>query len=108
MSNMKTYTFDEVKDQLLGPIGSAARDDYESSVAQARYAFLMGAAVKNARQQQHLTQEELGNKIGVKRSQISKIEKGKNLTFATVSRVFRALNVPASLTLQGIGTVALW
>ena len=29
MENMKTYTFDEVKDELLGKVGTSERDEHE-------------------------------------------------------------------------------
>ena len=36
-----------------------------------------------------MTQEELAQKIGVQRSQVSKIESGRNLTLSTIARVFK-------------------
>ena len=39
--------------------------------------FLIGGAIRQAR---HLTQEQLGELVGVKKAQISKIENGCNVT----------------------------
>ena len=46
-------------------------------------------------------------KIGVQRSQVSKIESGRNLTLATVARVFKAMGMEASLNIAGIGSIIL-
>ncbi len=69
----------------------------------------MGEAIKKARLEQNLTQDELGQKIGVKKSQISKIEKGVGVKISTIGRVFRALGVQTgTLDLGVAGRVALW
>ncbi len=104
---MKTYTFDEAKDMHIGKIGTPERDAYEREVAEARRTFLIGEAIRETRLKKNLTQDELGKMIGVKRSQVSKIEKGRNLTFSTVARVFRAMNVEVSFDVAGLGKVAL-
>lgn len=46
--------------------------------------------------------------IGVQRAQISKIESGKNLTLATMARVFKAMGIDAKLDMGALGRVALW
>jgi transcriptional regulator with XRE-family HTH domain len=68
----------------------------------------IGEAIKQARQSKNLTQEELGNLIGVQRAQISRIENGKNLTFSTIARVFKAMGISAKLEIGNMGKVALW
>ncbi len=40
-----------------------------------------------------MTQEQLGELMGVKRAQISKIESGKSVTFSTIIRAFKAMGV---------------
>lgn len=47
-----------------------------------------------------MTQTEVGNRIGVGRATISKIEKGKGLTFDTINRMSNALdaNITVELT----------
>ena len=73
-------------------------------------AYFVGEAIKKARLKQNLTQEELGERIGVKRSQICKLENGKcSMTLSTMSRVFQALGIAtATLDLGIAGKVALW
>jgi len=67
---MKTYTLDEVTDKLIGEIGTPDRDKFEYELQLG----LIGQAIKQTRQERNLTQEELGELIGVQKSQISRIE----------------------------------
>ncbi len=46
-----------------------------------------------------LTQQEVGERIGVGRSTVSKIESGKGLNFDTISRVANALDADLSVSL---------
>ena len=46
-------------------------------------------------------------RMGVQRAHVSKIESGRNLTFSTVERAFKALGIPAELSVGGM-KVALW
>jgi DNA-binding XRE family transcriptional regulator len=100
---MKFYNHEEVLDKVLGPKGNIERDEHEANIQ----SFLMGEALKQARLSKNLTQEELGKMIGVKRAQISRIEKGYNLTLGTISKVLKAICITASLHLNGIGRVIL-
>lgn len=104
MEEMKFYTEDEILDRHIGRKGSAGRDKFEENL----HSFLIGKAIKQARESKNLTQEELGKLIGVQRAQISRIENGKNLTFSTVARVFRAMGISAGLEIGNLGKVALW
>lgn len=104
MEKKEFYTEEEARDLLFGEIGTPERDQYEAELK----SFLIGEAIRKARESQHLTQSQLGEMIGVKRAQISKIESGKNITFATVARVFRAMGINAKLDMGELGRVALW
>jgi len=106
---MKLYTFDELLDKHLGKVGTPRRDEHERKVKEAANAYRIGEAIKVARLKQDLTQEQLGKRIGVQRAQISRLEKGNNITLPTMSRVFRALGVTtATLDLGVAGKVTLW
>ena len=86
---MKTYTLDEVKDRLIGKVGTPRRDTYEHELQM----DLIGGAIKQTRQERNLTQEELGKLVGVQKSQISRLERHTgNVTMDTLLRVFSALN----------------
>lgn len=109
LGDLKLYTFEEVKDNLLGKIGTPERDEHEQRVAEALEAYRIGEAIKQERLRQNLTQEELGERIGVQKAQISRIERGYSISLPTMSRVFRALGVAtATLDLGGAGKINLW
>jgi hypothetical protein len=109
VGRFKVYSMGEVLDEALGTIGTPDRDEHERNVTDAVHAFQIGEIIKKARIEQNLTQEELGERIGVKRAQISRLEKGYSISIPTMSRVFKALGVStASLDLGKIGKVALW
>lgn len=109
VGNFKLYSSEEVLDKHFGKVGTPRRDEFERSVAASVRAYELGEAIKKARLQQNLTQEELGERIGVKRAQISRLEKGYSISLPTMSRVFQALGVgTASIDLGALGKVALW
>lgn len=110
MAKINFTPADDMKDELWGPIGTPERDAMEAQLKEDTQAYFVGEAIKKARLKQNLTQEELGERIGVKRSQICKLESGKcSMTLSTMSRVFQALGVAkATLDLGIAGKVALW
>lgn len=109
MDKMKLYSFEEVKDELLGKKGTPIRDEHERNVEEALHAYRIGEAIKKARLDSNLTQEQLGERVGVKKAQISRLERGHSITIPTMSRVFKALGITtATLDLGSIGKLALW
>ncbi len=85
---IKTQTLADMKDKYIGKIGSNERDSYEYELRM----DVLGKMIKAARQEQNLTQEELGKLVGVQKAQISKLESSANsATIATVLKVFKAL-----------------
>ncbi len=107
ISGMKLYSFDEVLDEDLGKAGTIQRDAFEADVQAEIHAYHVGEAIKKARKEKHLTQEQLGELMGVQRAQVSKIESGKNLNFTTIARAFKAMGIPANLDFGGV-SLALW
>lgn len=106
---MKLTSLEDLEDRLIGKIGTPDRDEYERQLREDLQAYHIGEAIKNARLAQHLTQEELGDKIGVKKAQISRIERGHNITVTSMGRIFKALGISrAFLDLGVMGRVALW
>ncbi len=79
---MKTYTLDELTDEAIGKIGTPRRDKFEQDLKEELQAYHIGEAIKQARMAKNLTQEELGEKMGVQRSQVSRLEKGKSISFS--------------------------
>lgn len=110
MAKINFTPADDMKDELWRPIGTPERDAMEAQLKEDTQAYFVGEAIKKARLKQNLTQEELGERIGVKRSQICKLENGKcSMTLSTMSRVFQALGIAtATLDLGIAGKVALW
>lgn len=107
VGKMKLYSFEELLDEDYGKVGTPERDAFEQSVDDAVQAYRVGEAIKKAREAQQLTQAQLGEKMGVQRSQVCRLESGKSITLASMMRAFRALGVQVSLDMQGIGRVAL-
>ena len=94
---MKTHTFDEVQDKLIGKIGTPNRDRFEYELQM----DLIGQAIKQTRLERKLTQEELGKLIGVQKAQISRIENNaSNVTIETLMRVFNALQAKVMLSVE--------
>ncbi|MDR3285937.1 MAG: helix-turn-helix domain-containing protein [Prevotellaceae bacterium] len=85
---MKQYTLSEMEDKYIGQKGSAERDEYEYELRME----LLSRMIKKTRQERGLTQEKLGELVGVNKSQISKLENNANsATIETVLKVFKAL-----------------
>ena len=94
---MKAYTLDQVQDKLIGKIGTPRRDIFEYELQM----DLIGKAIKQTRQERHLTQEELGKLIGVQKAQISRLENNaSNVTMDTLIKVFTALNAKIKLQVE--------
>lgn len=109
VGNMKLYSLEEVTDELIGKKGTLVRDDFDRKVEDALHAYRIGEAIKAERLRQNLTQEELGERIGVQKAQISRMERGYSISIPTMSRVFKALGIStATLDLGIAGKVALW
>lgn len=110
MAKLKLTPLSAITDEVWGPVGTPERDAMEARLKAEADAYLIGEAIREARQSQGLTQEELGERVGVKRAQVCKMERGKGpMTLSTIGRVFRALGVEtAALDLGPAGRVALW
>ena len=96
---MKTYSLDEITDKYIGKKGTPKREDFEQELK----LELLGEAIKNARKERNLTQDELGKLVGVKKAQISKIENSvTNARFETILKVFKALNVKIKFNIESL------
>jgi HTH-type transcriptional regulator / antitoxin HipB len=94
---MKTYTLDEVTNKYIGEIGTPKRDAFEYELR----IELLGHAIKQARQERNLTQEQLGILVGVQKAQISKIENSvTNARFETILKVFTALGAKINFNVE--------
>lgn len=97
---MKKYknikSFDVLLDVEYGKIGSEKRNEFEHK----SMLFTIREMLKDARKEAKLTQEELAEKTGTKKSYISKLENGKaNVQLSTLIRMFeQGLNKQIGLT----------
>ncbi len=96
---MKMMTLEELKDNHLGKIGTPERDAYEFELK----VELLGEMIKSVRKERNLTQEQLGELVGVNKSQISKLERNtKNVTIGTILKVFRAMRTNVKFSLENM------
>ena len=94
---MKKYTLDEVKDEFLGKKGSPNRDQYEYDLKME----ILGELIKQTRKDRNLTQEQLGDLIGVQKAQISRLENHTgNVTLSTILKVFDALKAKIKMQVE--------
>lgn len=100
---MKEYSQTEMLDRTLGPKGTPERDEYEARVDD----YMVGLAIRRAREAKNLTQEQLGERIGVRRSRICSIERGANLRLSTIRRIFSALEMEVKLDIANMQPIPL-
>jgi len=90
--------FDEILDIEYGKTGTKERDDFEERANQ----FYIREMVRAAREEAKMTQEQLAERIGTKKSYISRIENGKcDIQLSTLFRIFeRGLGKTVSLNIS--------
>lgn len=104
---MRTYTLEELTDKYIGKKGTPKRDKFDADLKAELQAYHIGEAIRQARLAKNLTQEELGEKIGVQRAQICRFEKGKSITISSLTRLFTAMDIPLTLDMGGVGRVSI-
>ena len=96
-NKFRTVTLDTMIDKHIGIRGSERREAFENELR----IDLLGQAIKQARQEQNVTQEQLGELVGVQKAQISKIENSvKNARFETILKVFEALGAKVNFNVE--------
>lgn len=96
-NKFKTVPLDTMIDKHIGKRGTSKRDAFENELR----IDLLGQAIKQARQERNLTQEQLGELVGVQKAQISKIENSvKNARFETILKVFEALGAKVNFNVE--------
>lgn len=98
MENKNIKTFDQHLDDRYGKSGSKERTDFEIKAK----SFAIGELIKEERKLAHLTQEQLANKIGAKKSFISRIENGhSDIQLSTLYKLIEfGLGRKITLTIQ--------
>ncbi|SCZ02329.1 helix-turn-helix domain-containing protein [Flavobacterium caeni] len=85
--NKNITTFDQLLDAKYGKPGNPERTNFEIKAK----AFAIGELIKEERRLAHLTQQELADKTGTKKSFISRIENGH--TDIQLSTLYRLLEI---------------
>jgi HTH-type transcriptional regulator/antitoxin HipB len=94
---MKKYTLDQIKDEFIGKKGTPDRDQYEYDLKME----ILGELIKQTRKERNLTQEQLGELIGVQKAQISRLENHTgNVTLSTILKVFSSLKAKIKIQVE--------
>lgn len=91
-------TFEEHLDMRYGKVGSESRADFELKAK----AFAIGEIIREERRLASMTQQQLAEKTGTKKSFISRIENGhSDIQLSTLYRLLElGLGKKVSLTIQ--------
>lgn len=93
---MNCTTLDELLDVQYGKVGTPERDEFDKETQ----AFCLAATLKDERLRAGLTQEQLAERIGTKKTYISRLENGKaDVQLSTLFRIFEGLGRRVSLTI---------
>lgn len=80
-----TTSFNELLEAKYGKVGTPKRDEFEEK---AQY-FVISELLKEARKDARMTQEQLADKLGTKKSYISRLENGHcDIQLSTLYRIF--------------------
>jgi DNA-binding XRE family transcriptional regulator len=78
---MSTKNWKDIKDEVYGKKGTSRRDELDRDFE----SFKIGLLLKKAREDKHLTQEQLAELVDKKRTYISRVENdGGNITLKTL------------------------
>jgi len=94
---MKLTSIDELTNDIVGKRGTPERDIFEYDLRM----DIVGTMIKNARIKRNMTQGDLGDLLGVQKSQISKLENNtKDFRIGTIIRALEALGAKVKLTVE--------
>ena len=85
-TNENLKSFDAHLDENYGKIGTEKREKFEAEFE----TFKIGVLIQEARKKQHLTQQELAEKVGTTKNYISRIENdASDIRLSTLMRIIR-------------------
>ena len=94
---MSCSNLDELLNVEFGEIGTQSRDEFNKETE----AFCLAQTLKEERIRAGLTQEQLAEKIGIKKTYISRLENGKaDVQLTTLFRIFEGLGRRVILTIM--------
>lgn len=95
--SFKTRTLDQMIEKHLGKPGTPRRDRFDNELT----IDLLGRAIRQTRQELNLTQEQLGELVGVQKAQISKIENSaKSARLETILKLFAAMGAKVNFNVE--------
>ena len=96
---MKYVTLEELEDKFIGEIGTPEREEYEFTLSME----ILGEKIKQIRKENNMTQEELAEKTGTRKSFISRIENGhSDIQLSTLFKLIEiGLGKEINLTITG-------
>ena len=93
---MNCSNLDELLNADFGEVGTPSREEFDKETE----AFCLAQTLKEERIRAGLTQEQLAEKIGTKKTYISRLENGKaDVQLTTLFRIFDGLGRRVSLTI---------
>lgn len=93
---MNCSNLDELLNADFGEVGTPSREEFDKETE----AFCLAQTLKEERIRAGLTQEQLAEKIGTKKTYISRLENGKaDVQLTTLFRIFEGLGRRVSLTI---------
>ena len=96
LKNMGLSSLEEMIAEDFGPQGSVEREAFDRDTE----TFILAEHLKEERLKAGLTQEQLAEKIGTKKSYISRLENGKaDVQLSTLFRIFEGLGRRIRLTI---------
>lgn len=96
MKKMNLTPIEDLIAEDFGAEGTPTRMEFDAEVD----AFILGERLREERQKVGLTQEQLADKIGTKKSYISRIENGHaDIQLSTLQKIFQGLGRKVCLTI---------
>ena len=96
MKEMSLTPIEDFISEDFGADGTPTRMEFDADVD----AFILGERLKEERQKAGLTQEQLADKIGTKKSYISRVENGHtDIQVSTLLKIFQGLGRRVSLSI---------
>ncbi len=91
IGDMKFYTFEEVLDEQIGKKGTTERTLFEKEAKAKIDEYRLGEKLRKEREAQCITASQLAERVGVRRSQLTRLENGNGGSVSLLSKVCNAL-----------------
>lgn len=96
MQKLNLTPIEDLITEDFGAEGTLTRIEFDAEVD----SFILGERLKEERQKAGLTQEQLADKIGTKKSYISRVENGHaDIQVSTLLKIFHGIGRRVSLTI---------